>query len=122
LKNQPPTRAIARALALAPRIVARAHAEPVPLYRRARARARTHTRVDDKTGDERNFSQRRQSPREPLIIGLPATHRATVARRAEFWLFFGGLMFVKTDILLSLVHSVLPLGRRSSFARVFVKR
>jgi len=26
-------------------------------------------------------------------------------------------MFVKTDILLSLVHSVLPLGRRSRFAR-----
>jgi hypothetical protein len=36
---------------------------------------------------------------------------------AEFCLFFGGLMFVKTDILLSLVHSVLPLGRRSRFAR-----
>lgn len=43
-----------------------------------------------------------------------------VGRSAEFWLFFGGLMFVKMDILLSFVPSTAtPFFRfaRESIAR-----
>lgn len=126
LKNQPPTHVIARTWSCRVSSYTQCGAfrtrGAVPLYRCAQAHTHTRKRqAYDKIGGDCNFSQRRQSLREPLIIGPPGIYRTCerararegvgeegIGRRAEFCLFFGGLMFVKMDILLSLLPSTRP--------------
>lgn len=123
LKNQPPTH------------VDRARIRRTHNARRVRAFVCdvTRTQIRGKIGDDCNFSQRRQSLREPLIIGpsgymyIPRLGKGGEregGRSAEFWLFFGGLMFVKMDILLSFVPSTgTPFFRSPAKASpAFVKR
>jgi len=79
LKNQPPTHVRERAWPRAYRRTHNATCTHTELFLLCRpVHARTHARTCErhgKIGDDCNFSQRRRSLREPLIIGPPGIYR-----------------------------------------------